>query len=145
MEKLFFKDFAIGKKFDFGVTSFTEDEIIAFAKLFDPLDFHIDREAAKKSYFRALIASGPHCFNFVHRTQWIPRFKDTVIAGMEVNHWKFIKPVYANMNVHSSATILDIKPNPENTFASVTWLYEFKNDAGELVQTLEMVILHKIS
>ncbi|MEO6884237.1 MAG: MaoC/PaaZ C-terminal domain-containing protein [Bacteroidia bacterium] len=145
MEKFFFKDFVVGKKIDFGVTSFTESEIIAFAKAFDPLDFHIDKEAAKKSFFKRLIASGPHSFNFVHRTQWIPRFKDTVIAGLEVNHWKFLKPVYADMNVHSSVTIIHIKPNSDNTFAAVTWLYEFKNDEGEMIQSLEMTVLHKIS
>lgn len=137
-------NFEPGKKYDLGTVVLSEREIIEFAKAFDPLDFHTDIAAAEKSFFKKLIASGPHIFNLVHRTKWIPRFGKTVICGLEVNHWKFLKPVYAEMSVHSTVTILDVKPNPEKRYAAVKWFYEFKDDGGELLQSLEMSVLHKI-
>jgi acyl dehydratase len=135
--------FESGKKYDLGTIRLTEEEIIAFAKAFDPLDFHTDKEAARKSFFKDLIASGPHIFNLVHRTRWIPLFGKTVVCGLEVSHWKFLKPVYANMNVHSSVTILETKLTSDKRFITVKWFYEFKNDQGEHVQTLDMTVMHK--
>ena len=108
-------NFTIGQITDLGTVSFTEEEIIAFAKAFDPLEFHTDKTVAEKSHFKGLIASGPHLFNYIHRTRWIPLFGKTVICGLEVAHWKFLKPVYAGMEIKCSAKIMDSKPNPERS------------------------------
>lgn len=143
--KYSYKDFELGKSFDLGTTALSEQEIIDFALAFDPLDFHIDKEAAKNSFFKGLIASGPHIFNLVHKSKWIPAFKDTVICGLEVNNWKFLKPVYANQSIHSTVTISALKPNLERKHAAVTWHYEFSDEKGELVQSLDMTVLHKIT
>lgn len=137
-------EFVTGKTYDLGTTSLSEEDIIAFAKAFDPLDFHTDKEAAEKSHFKGLIASGPHIFNYIHRTKWIGLFGKSVICGLEVNHWKFIKPIFANMPVHSHVTIMDVKPNLEKRYATVKWFYEFKNDKGEMLQSLEMTVLHRV-
>ena len=137
-------EFIPGKKYDFGTVVLSEQDIIDFAKAFDPLEFHTDKEAAEKSPFKGLIASGPHIFNFVHRTKWIPLFGKTVICGLEVSHWKFLKPIFANKPVHSSVTILDAKPNYDKKYVPVKWFYEFRDDAGELLQSLEMTVLHKM-
>jgi acyl dehydratase len=139
-----FNGFPINSRIDLGVTSFTEKEIIDFATLFDPLEFHINPQAARKSYFGGIIASGPHIFNYVHRTKWIPLFKDSVICGIEVKSWKFLKPIYPDKVIQSFVTICDIKPNPEKKVIALTWFYEFLDELGELVQTLEMTILHKL-
>ncbi len=57
---MWFEDIEIGGKRVLGTHTFTEDEIIAFAKKYDPQSFHIDPEAAKASMFGGLIASGWH-------------------------------------------------------------------------------------
>jgi acyl dehydratase len=137
------RDLKEGQKLDLGIVTLSEQEIIDFAKAFDPLDFHTDREAGKRSMFKSIVASGPHIFTLVHRVQWIPRFGHTVIAGLEVTNWKFLKPVYPGHPIGSSVTALRIKPNPDKGYAAVTWLYEFKNENNEFVQTLEMTVLHK--
>lgn len=137
-----FKDFAVGKVFDLGIAVLSEQEIIDFALAFDPLDFHIDKEAAQKGFFKGIVASGPHVFNLVHKKSWIPAFKDSVICGLEVNKWKFIKPVYPDQKIDSRVTITSIKENPERKHAAVIWLYEFRDESGDLVQSLEMTVLH---
>ncbi len=134
-----------GDKLDLGVYSLTEDEIIDFAKVFDPLEFHINREAAEKSYFKGIIASGPHIFTLVHKKEWIPRFGHSVIAGIELNHWKFLKPIYPEMPVGCLVTVIDTKPNTIKAITAIQWKYEFTDRNAEMVQSLEMLVLHKIS
>ena len=57
---MFFEDRQIGEISDFGRHTFNRDEIIAFARQFDPQPFHLDDAAAKASLFGALCASGWH-------------------------------------------------------------------------------------
>lgn len=54
------EDFIPGSRDRLGQISFTEAEIITFARDFDPQSFHIDPEAAKRSPYGGLIASGWH-------------------------------------------------------------------------------------
>jgi len=61
-----------------------------------------------------------------------------------VNNWKFIKPVYAGQKIYSSVTIAGIQPNPEKKQAVITWFYEFKDEEGETVQSLELTDLHRM-
>lgn len=57
---LYFEDFSPGQTFDLGKTGASQDEIIAFAKEFDPQPFHVDPIAAKDSFNGQLIGSGWH-------------------------------------------------------------------------------------
>ena len=57
---LYWEDFPVGDTMEMGSHTFTEEEIIAFARQFDPQPFHIYPEAAKNSFFKGLIASGWH-------------------------------------------------------------------------------------
>ena len=57
---LYWEDLKEAGTVDIGSHTFTEEEIIAFARQFDPQPFHIDPEAAKNSFFKGLIASGWH-------------------------------------------------------------------------------------
>jgi acyl dehydratase len=53
-----FEDIVEGEVFPLGDRTFTEDAIIAYAKIYDPQYFHIDPEAAKAGPFGGLVASG---------------------------------------------------------------------------------------
>jgi acyl dehydratase len=56
----YFEDLRIGMRAEVGSHTFTLDEIKAFAREFDPQPFHLDEEAAARSNFGALCASGWH-------------------------------------------------------------------------------------
>jgi acyl dehydratase len=56
----FFEDITIGESTEFGSYTFTADEIVAFARRYDPQYFHMDAEAAKNGPFGRLAASGWH-------------------------------------------------------------------------------------
>jgi acyl dehydratase len=129
---------------DFGQISLSTEEIIDFAERYDPLEFHTNLDIANKSMFKGLIASGPHIFNVFYRTKWIPLFGHTVLAGMEMNHWKFLKPIYADQLIQCLVTVKSHTINKEKGTAIVKWQYEFKNTIGENCQTVDLTILHKL-
>ncbi len=56
----FFEDRDVGEVYDLGRHIFTHEEIIAFARDFDPQPFHLDAEAGHRSLFGGLAASGWH-------------------------------------------------------------------------------------
>ncbi len=135
-------EFEVGSKIHLGQINFTEQEIIDFAKAFDPLEFHINKEVAQKTIFKDIIASGSHIFNFIYRTQWIPRFGKSVICGLGISNWKFIKPVYANQPILAEVIINSINLDAQMGGVVVVWQFEFKNRKGEMVQVLQAEIMH---
>src|SRR5580765_6010364 len=60
MKERYFEDFAVGQKFSSGTIEVTAERIKSFAREFDPQPFHTDEEAARHSFFGALVASGWH-------------------------------------------------------------------------------------
>ncbi|MCC7270730.1 MAG: dehydratase, partial [Rhodocyclaceae bacterium] len=59
-KKLYWEDFPVGSVAEYGGITLSKEDIVRFAREFDPQPFHIDEEAAKHSQFGGLIASGWH-------------------------------------------------------------------------------------
>ncbi len=57
---MYFEDFEPGAVFDLGSRTLSKEEMIAFAREFDPQPFHVEENAAAGSPFGGLIASGWH-------------------------------------------------------------------------------------
>jgi len=127
---------------DFGSVTLSDEDIIEFAKHYDPMPFHIDKEIAKKSHFKDLIASGPHLFHVFYTREWVPRFKHTVLAGKGINNWILERPVYTNSTSYCKCHIRRIDPKPERGYTVVHWFYEFTNEKNELLQSLDLIVLH---
>lgn len=143
VEKHSYKDFALNKSFNLGTVTLSEEEIIDYAKLNDPLEFHIDKNAAAKSIFHGFVSSGSQILNTFHVRSWVKMFGHSIICGLEINNWKFLKPVYANQPIKGKVTIVYFKPNPEKRHCIVIWRYEFTDErSGEFVQTLEITVMH---
>ena len=102
----FFEDLEVG----FSVTSreitVTKNEIIEFAKRYDPEWFHTDSEKAKDSIFGALIASGVHTFALFRRLDHEMNYDVAAICGLEWTSVRFPKPVYAGdcLTAYSTTT-----------------------------------------
>ncbi len=60
IEDRYFEDYEAGSVYEFGSIAVEEAEVLDFARRFDPQVFHSDPEAAKKTVFGGLIASGWH-------------------------------------------------------------------------------------
>lgn len=71
-----FEDFERGAQFALGTFSLTRDEIVAFARAYDPQAFHLDDAAAQQTLFRGLAASGWHVCASIMR-----QLNDRLLAG----------------------------------------------------------------
>src|SRR5690349_612244 len=56
--KYYWEDFPVGAVREFGGRTLSKDDIIRFAREYDPQPFHVDEETARKTVFGGLIASG---------------------------------------------------------------------------------------
>lgn len=56
----YFEDFEVGDVYELGSRAVSKEEILDFARQYDPQYFHIDEERAKESIYGGLIASGWH-------------------------------------------------------------------------------------
>jgi acyl dehydratase len=54
----FAEDFRVGEEFELGSYIVTRDELIDFARKYDPFPFHLDEEVAKATPFGGITASG---------------------------------------------------------------------------------------
>jgi acyl dehydratase len=60
MTERYFEDFAVGQRFESGSYTLGVERLFEFAREYDPQPFHLDAEAASRSVFRGLAASGWH-------------------------------------------------------------------------------------
>jgi len=60
MKGLWFEEISPGETLELGSFRFSAEDIIAFARLYDPQPFHLDEEAGHNSYLGGLCASGWH-------------------------------------------------------------------------------------
>lgn len=77
---LHFEDFVEGRVWELGSWTVTEEEIVAFARDWDPQFFHVDPAAAVEGPFGGLVASGWHTGSI-----WMRLYADAVLnraAGM---------------------------------------------------------------
>src|SRR5258708_421531 len=90
----YFEDFQVGDIFDLGSTTVTEEEIISFARQFDPQPFHTDPVLAKDSIFGGLVASGWHTTAMFMRLFFDGLLHETAsIASPGVDDVRWLKPV----------------------------------------------------
>ena len=90
----YWDDYEVGQTFDLGSTSFTADEIVGFARQYDPQSFHVDAAAAGQSMFGGLIASGWHVTAKLMRL-FVDNYVDqrTALGSPGVDEVRWLKPV----------------------------------------------------
>ncbi|MFL9826098.1 MaoC family dehydratase [Rhodoplanes sp. SY1] len=89
-----FEDYAPGRTEEHGSVTVTEDEIVAFARRFDPQTMHTDPAAAARGAFGGLIASGWHTAALTMRMiadGWLTATASLASPGVDELRW--IKPV----------------------------------------------------
>ena len=88
-----FEDYAVGDEFLSEPVKFTEDDIVEFARRYDPQPFHIDRAAAEASPFGGFIASATHLFSAVWGGMIRAGFLNGRAMGAPGIEIRFLKPV----------------------------------------------------
>ncbi len=108
---LYWEDFTPGTSREFGGVTPTKDEIVRFARQFDPQPFHVDEEAAKRTPFGGLIASGWHTAGLAMRMAcdafWL---RAASLGSPGVEHLKWTKPVRPGDTLKVRLTVLEARP-----------------------------------
>lgn len=139
----FFEDYEVGEVFEFGDHRVTEEEIIRFARDYDPQPFHLDHGAAVASHFGGLVASGWMTCGIVMRLyvdHFIPAC--SAMGGGGVDKLRWLAPVRPGDRIHARATVIATRRSatkPDRGF--VTLLQEGVNQADETVVTYEGVAI----
>ena len=135
----YLEDFAVGQTMEFPPRTVSEDEIVAFARDYDPQPFHLDKEAARQSLFGGLCASGWHTAGMMMRMlvdNVIGKYASMGSPGVDQLRW--VKPVFPGDTLHLRGEILDVKPSRSKPDRGVvTSRYEMKNQKGETVLTMQ--------
>ncbi len=109
MTNLYFEDVEIGTSCTAGPYLVTRNEIIQFAKQYDPVPRHIDEEAAARSVFGGLTASSAHTFSIfiLLTTRLQPRLH--VLAGMGWDELRLPNPVRPGDELDLETTVLEMR------------------------------------
>jgi len=108
----YFEDVEVGQRHETGSLTVTEEAIVAFAREYDPQDFHLGNEQAKKTQLGRLIASG------WQTTAWTMRLLvdggtlgrgGGLGIGVDELRWK--KPVYPGDTLRAVAEVVDKRPS----------------------------------
>ena len=116
-------DLGPGERIILGTHLFTPEEIIAFAKKYDPQPFHVDAEAARASVFGGLCASGWHTGSTWMRCNvaylsarlaerarlGLPEIRFGPSPGFRNMRWQ--KPVYAGDTITFAHTNVNLRPS----------------------------------
>jgi acyl dehydratase len=137
-------DLEIGTETYFGSTEVTREEVISFARRYDPQPFHLSDEAAAKTHFGRLAASGWHTCAMVMGV--IARHVvDTEQAGLGspgIDELRWLKPVYPGDTLHVHSKIIDVTPSRSKpqigSFRSATTV---TNQEGVAVLTFTSIVL----
>jgi acyl dehydratase len=108
----YFEDYTVGESFEHGAYEVTADEIMAFARQYDPQPFHLDLEAAAASVFGGLTASGYHIVAIQGALiQSSPEADAAVMAGLGWDDVRFQNPARVGDTLSIRFTCLEARPS----------------------------------
>lgn len=136
---LTFEDFSPGQRFEFAERTLTADEIVAFAREFDPQPMHLDEEAGRASILGGLAASGWHTSALMMRMlyeSYVRLAASEGSPGVDLMEWK--RPVLAGDTLGGHCAVLETRlsrSRPDIGFVRIR--AEVTNQRGELVAACE--------
>jgi len=116
MAKQYLEDFAAGQIYRTSRLPVDKGQILAFALQFDPQPHHLDEEAARKSVFKGLAASGWHTAAMTMRLLVESEFQPADgILGMGLEELSWPRPVRAGDELRVEGEVLEVRPSKVRT------------------------------
>src|SRR5208282_5823307 len=144
MTERYFEDFAVGQVFNSGRRRVDKEQILAFAREFDPQPYHLDDEAARKSAFRGLVASGWHTAALTMRLMVDGEFKPAGgILGVGFDELSWPRPVRPGDELHAKSEVLEVRPSksrPDRGMIKVRTTTLNQNDEAVQVFTGNLIV-----
>ena len=142
-----FAEFHVGQVIEAGPNVLTQDELLRFARDWDPQWFHTDPAAAEAGPFQGLIASGWQTCGIAMRL-----IADAVLAGSEsyaspgLAYVKWPHPVRPGDALSVRATVLQVRRSSSQPHLGLLrWRWQLFNQAGREVLDLEATSLFDLN
>ena len=138
MGNLWFEEFEVGQRFVSQGVTFTEASIIDFASRYDPQRFHIDREAAARTPFGGLVASGFQTLGLSFRMFFdLGVIRESGIGAPGLEELRWTAPVRPGDTVCVETEVLELKPSKSKADRGIVRMrYTARNQRGETVMIL---------
>jgi acyl dehydratase len=110
---VYFEDFAVGDETLFGHYDVTREEVIEFAQKYDPQPFHLSDEAAAKTHFGRLAASGWHtcAMTMAVIARRVVAEGQAGLGSPGIDELRWLKPVYPGDRLTVRGKILEATPS----------------------------------
>ena len=144
MREHYFEDYSVGQTFKGGpLPPLTAEQIKAFAAQYDPQPFHLDEEAAKKTFFQGLAASGWHTAALTMRLFVESDVKPVggyVGAGGEELRWP--RPTRPGDILRVEVQVLELRPSRSRPELGIVKMQiTTLNQRDEIVQIAKPVMM----
>ena len=137
MQERYFEDLKVGDRFKSETYKVSEEQIISFAREFDPQPFHLDRAVARQTMFGELIASGWHTAAITMRlfVQTLNFAEGAIGLGVDDLRWPMaVKP---NDVLQVETEIVDLRESRSKPSHGIVRIKNVTtNQRGEIVQTM---------
>jgi acyl dehydratase len=132
-----YEDFSIGQVMDLGSIRVSKDEIVAYARTFDPQPLHLDEEAARHTIVGRLCASGWHSCAILTRLMCDAYLLDSSSLGSPgMEEVRFLKPVFPDDDLSGRMTVREMRPLRSRPGVGIIRLwFELINGNGDIVLT----------
>jgi len=139
----YFEDVEVGETMRFGRYEVTRDEIVEYARQFDPQPFHLDEEAGRRSMFGGLIASGWHTGAMFIRMVCDSMVAEAATSGaMGFDDLKWLKPVRPG-DVLSVESVVREKVEGRRPDRGIVKIESrVGNQRGEVVMSLVSLVIY---
>ncbi|MGS1017998.1 MaoC family dehydratase [Allosphingosinicella humi] len=109
----YLEDLEVGQTASFGSHRVTREEVLEFARRYDPQPFHLSDEAAAKTYFGRVAASGWHTCAMTMAMLVEHGEKDPYagIGSPGVDELRWLKPVYPGDTLRVETEVVEVTPS----------------------------------
>ena len=138
----YLEDVRVGESVELGRVVVDRDEVIAFARRYDPQPFHVDDVAAAQSPFGGVIASGWHTgamFSRLCVDGFLSEFVN--LGGQGFSEVRFLAPVRPGDELRASIEVLEARPSklkPDR--GTLTMLGTLRDPDGRTVFTMRLSV-----
>ena len=110
---IYFEDLEVGAETYFGSYDVTREEVIDFARKYDPPPFHLSDEEAAKTHFGRIAASGWHtcAMTMAVIARYVVKDEQAGIGSPGVDELRWLKPVYPGDTLHVRGKIIETRPS----------------------------------
>jgi len=110
---LYWEDLVVGSSREFGHYDVTREEVLEFAHKYDPQPFHLSDEAAARTHFGKIAASGWHTAAMSMRVivDALGQEPQAGLGSPGVDELRWLKPVYPGDRLTVSGKIVDKTPS----------------------------------